>query len=154
MGSEPSPPREFEREQRRAVGGVGNGNQIREIGFGGRMREYRRRFAGLEPRLFQYLARTTPDLETCSGSVHEFAHGALQRRGEKLRQRLDDPQLRARELARVIQSRLVAQVYEGSPTCLLDCRSRGSTRGWCKFEATSPPAADEPEQDWKTHAGT
>jgi hypothetical protein len=136
------------------VGGVGDGDPISEILFGGAMREYRRRFAGLEQRRFQCLARTTPDLEARIGSVQKFARGELQRLGEKLQQRLDAPQPRARELARVIQPRLVAQVYEGRPTCLLDWRSRGSTRGRCKFEATSPPAADDPEQDWKTHAGT
>ena len=69
-----------------APGGAGNVDQIREILFGGQMREYSRRFGQLEERLVQDLARTTRDLEARIGSVEKFARGELQRLGEKLQQ--------------------------------------------------------------------
>jgi hypothetical protein len=83
--------------QKRATGGVasmlpeapngaGNVDQIREILFGGQMREYSRRFAQLEERLVKDLARTTNDLEARIGSVEKFARGELQRLSEKLQQ--------------------------------------------------------------------
>jgi uncharacterized protein YicC (UPF0701 family) len=69
-----------------APGGAGNVDQIREILFGGQMREYSRRFAQLEERLVQDLARTSDDLEARIGLVEKFARGELQRLGEKLQQ--------------------------------------------------------------------
>ena len=69
-----------------APGSAGNVDQIREILFGGQMREYSRRFAQLEERLAQDLARTAQEMEARIGSVENFARGELERLGEKLQQ--------------------------------------------------------------------
>ncbi len=69
-----------------APGGAGNVEQIREILFGGQMREYDKRFARLEERLDQGLEHATQDLAARIGSVEKFARGELARLGEKLRQ--------------------------------------------------------------------
>jgi hypothetical protein len=78
--------------------GAGNVDQIREILFGGQMREHSKRFRQLEERLDQDLARIAQDLEARIGSVEKFARGELQRLGERLQREQEARLAGAREL--------------------------------------------------------
>lgn len=87
------------------VGQVANNNvdQIRDILFGGQMRDYELRFARLEEKLEKEQARLASDMNSRLDSLDKFVRRELQRHVEKLQQERKSRMAEIQELTQAMQ---------------------------------------------------
>jgi DNA anti-recombination protein RmuC len=80
--------------------GTGNIDKVRDIIFGGQMREYERRFARLEERLLQETAELRDDVRKRLAALEQFATGETASLADRLKAERDERSDAEKELAR------------------------------------------------------
>jgi hypothetical protein len=80
--------------------GAGNIDKVRDILFGGQMREYERRFVRLEERLLQETAELRDDVRKRVAALEQFAREEAASLAERLKGERDDRTDADKELAR------------------------------------------------------
>jgi hypothetical protein len=88
--------------------GAGNIDKVRDILFGGQMRDYERRFARLEDRLIQETAELRDEVRKRLAALEQFAKGETTTLAERLQQERDDRADAERVLARDAQDAVKA----------------------------------------------
>lgn len=69
-----------------AAGGVGNVDKIRDILFGGQMRDYDRRFSRIDERISEESARLRDNMDARFKDLEQFVRDEVQKLGDKLQQ--------------------------------------------------------------------
>lgn len=90
--------------------GAGNIDKVRDILFGGQMREYERRFARLEDRLVQETAELRDEVRKRLAALEQFAKGETATLAERLQQERDERVEADKDLTRDAQD--AAKAFE------------------------------------------
>lgn len=106
-----------------ADGGAANLDKVRDLLFGGQMRDYDRRFAAIEDRILRETNELREDVIKRLTAIEALLSREIDAMNERVRAERDDRSTAARELARQLDD--TARTFEKKTTQLDDQIARG-----------------------------
>lgn len=106
-----------------ADGGAANLDKVRDLLFGGQMRDYDRRFTALEDRIVKETSELREDVLKRLSAIEALLSREIDALNDRVRAERDDRSTAARELARQLDD--TAQTFETKTTQLDDQIARG-----------------------------
>jgi DNA anti-recombination protein RmuC len=104
-------------------GGAANLDKVRDLLFGGQMRDYDRRFTALEDRIARETSELREDVLKRLSSIEALLSREIDALNDRVRSERDDRSTAARDLARQLDD--TAQAFEKKTTQLDDQIARG-----------------------------
>jgi DNA anti-recombination protein RmuC len=104
-------------------GGAANLDKVRDLLFGGQMRDYDRRYTDLEDRILRETSELREDVVKRLSAIEALLSREIDALNERVRAERDDRSTAARELARQLDD--TAQTFEKKTTQLDDQIARG-----------------------------